>query len=179
MLHGLFDKLVFSKIRERFGGRVRFFISGAAALNREVAEWFHVAGILILEGYGMTETSAGSVVNHPDAYKFGTVGIPMPGTEIKIAEDGEICIKGPGVMEGYHNMPEATDETLVDGWVLTGDIGEFDGEHLKITDRKKDLFKTWAASTSRRRRSSRSSRRSPRWPASSSCTATSATTASR
>ncbi len=142
VLHGLFDKLVFSKIRERFGGRVRFFISGAAALNREVAEWFHVAGILILEGYGMTETSAGSAVNHPEDYKFGTVGIPMPGTEIKIAEDGEILIKGPGVMEGYHNRAEATDETLVDGWVHTGDIGEFDGDHLKITDRKKDLFKT-------------------------------------
>jgi long-chain acyl-CoA synthetase len=140
--HGLFDKLVFSKIRERFGGRVRFFISGAAALNREVAEWFHVAGILILEGYGMTETSAGSVVNHPVDYKFGFVGIPFPGTEIKIAEDGEVLIKGPGVMEGYHNMPEATAETLVDGWLHTGDIGEFEGDHLKITDRKKDLFKT-------------------------------------
>ena len=140
--HGLFDKLVFSKIRDRFGGRVRFFISGAAALNREVAEWFHVAGILVLEGYGMTESSAGSVVNHPDDYKFGFVGIPFPGTEVKIAEDGEVLIKGPGVMEGYHNMPEATAETLVDGWLHTGDIGEFEGEHLKITDRKKDLFKT-------------------------------------
>jgi long-chain acyl-CoA synthetase len=140
--HGLFDKLVFSKIRDRFGGRVRFFISGAAALNREVAEWFHAAGILILEGYGMTETSAGAVVNHPEDYKFGSVGIPFPGTEVKIAEDGEILIKGPGVMEGYHNLPEATAETLVDGWVHTGDIGEFDGEHLRITDRKKDLFKT-------------------------------------
>jgi long-chain acyl-CoA synthetase len=139
---GLFDKLVFSKIRDRFGGRIRFFISGAAALNREVAEWFHVAGILILEGYGMTESSAGSVVNHPDDYKFGFVGIPFPGTEVKIAEDGEVLIKGPGVMEGYHNMPEATAETLVDGWLHTGDIGEFEGHHLKITDRKKDLFKT-------------------------------------
>ncbi len=140
--HGLFDKLVFSKIRDRFGGRVRFFISGAAALNREVAEWFHVAGILVLEGYGMTESSAGSVVNHPDDYKFGFVGIPFPGTEVKIAEDGEVLIKGPGVMEGYHNMPEATAETLVDGWLHTGDIGEFEGHHLRITDRKKDLFKT-------------------------------------
>src|SRR5690349_19051060 len=140
--HALFDRLVFSKIRERFGGRVRFFISGAAALNRDVAEWFHAAGILILEGYGMTESSAGSVVNHPEDYKFGTVGIPMPGTEIKIAQDGEILIKGPGVMQGYHNMPEATEETVNDGWLHTGDIGEFDGDHLRITDRKKDLFKT-------------------------------------
>ena len=128
VLHGLFDKLVFSKIRERFGGRVRFFISGAAALNRDVAQWFHAAGILILEGYGMTESSAGSTVNHPEDYKFGTVGIPLPGTEVKIAEDGEILIKGPGVMEGYHNMSEATDETVTDGWLHTGDIGEFDGE---------------------------------------------------
>jgi long-chain acyl-CoA synthetase len=142
VMHGISDKLVFSKIRERFGGRVRFFISGAAALNRDVAEWFHAAGILILEGYGMTESSAGSVVNHPESYKFGTVGIPMPGTEIKIAEDGEILIKGPGVMQGYHNMPEATEETVSDGWLHTGDIGEFDGDHLRITDRKKDLFKT-------------------------------------
>src|SRR6476620_7982185 len=140
--HALCYKLVFAKVRDRFGGRVRFFISGAAALNRDVAEWFHAAGILILEGYGMTESSAGSVVNHPEDYKFGTVGIPMPGTEIKIAEDGEILIKGPGVMQGYHNMPEATEETVADGWLHTGDIGEFDGDHLRITDRKKDLFKT-------------------------------------
>jgi len=141
--HALFDRLVFSKIRDRFGGRVRFFISGAAALNREVAEWFHAAGILILEGYGMTETSAGSTVNHPDQYGFGTVGLPFPGTEVKIAEDGEILIKGPGVMEGYHNQPGATAETLIDGWIHTGDIGEFTKDGLlKITDRKKDLFKT-------------------------------------
>ena len=141
--HALFDKLVFSKIRARFGGRVRFFISGAAALNREVAEWFHVAGILILEGYGLTETSAGSFVNHPDAYKFGTVGQVMPGSEVKIAEGGEILIKGPGIMDGYHNLPDQTAETLSGEWLHTGDIGELDAEgFLKITDRKKDLFKT-------------------------------------
>ncbi|NUS52725.1 MAG: long-chain fatty acid--CoA ligase [Nocardioidaceae bacterium] len=142
--HQLFDKLVFSKIRERFGGRVRFFISGAAALNREIAEWFHAAGIVILEGYGMTESSAGSVVNHPDDYRFGSVGQVFPGSELKIAEDGEILIKGPGVMEGYHNLPEQTAETLSDdGWLHTGDIGEIDADgFLRITDRKKDLFKT-------------------------------------
>src|SRR3954465_3938085 len=140
--NAIFDRLVFAKLRERVGGRVRFFISGAAALNREVAEWFHAAGLLILEGYGMTESSAGSVVNHPESYRFGTVGIVFPGTEVKIAEDGEILIKGPGVMDGYHNMEEESGETLVDGWLHTGDIGEFDGEHLRITDRKKDLFKT-------------------------------------
>lgn len=142
--HGLFDRLVFSKIRDRFGGRVRFFISGAAALNQEIAEWFHAAGILILEGYGMTESSAGSVVNHPDEYRMGSVGQVFPGTELKIAEDGEILIKGPGVMEGYHNQPEQTSETLSsDGWLHTGDIGEIDADgFLRITDRKKDLFKT-------------------------------------
>ena len=142
--HALFDKLVFSKVRERFGGRVRFFISGAAALNQEIAEWFDAAGIVILEGYGLTETSAGAFVNHPEDYRFGTVGVVMPGSEVRIAEDGEVLVKGPGVMEGYHNMPEETAETINDeGWLHTGDIGELsDDGYLKITDRKKDLFKT-------------------------------------
>jgi long-chain acyl-CoA synthetase len=141
--HAIFDKLVFSKVRERFGGRVRFFISGAAALNREIAEWFHAAGIVILEGYGLTETSAGAFVNHPDKYKFGTVGPAFPDEQVKIAADGEILIKGPNVMEGYHNLPAETAEALEDGWLHTGDIGELDADgYLKITDRKKDLFKT-------------------------------------
>jgi long-chain acyl-CoA synthetase len=142
--HKLFDRLVFAKVRDRFGGRVRFFISGAAALNQEIAEWFNAAGILILEGYGMTESSAGSFVNHPDDNRFGTVGPVFPGSEVRIAEDGEVLIKGPGVMQGYHNLPEQTTEALSeDGWLHTGDIGELDdGGYLKITDRKKDLFKT-------------------------------------
>ena len=142
--HALFDRLVFSKVRERFGGRVRFFISGAAALNQEIAEWFNAAGIVILEGYGMTESSAGTFVNHPDDNRFGTVGPVIPGSEVRIAEDGEVLIKGPGVMEGYHNQPEQTAETLSeDGWLHTGDIGRLDQDgYLKITDRKKDLFKT-------------------------------------
>jgi long-chain acyl-CoA synthetase len=142
--HRVFDKLVFAKIRERFGGRLRFFLSGAAALNRDVAEWFEAAGILILEGYGLTETSAGSVVNRPSNYKFGTVGLPFPGTELKIADDGEVLIKGPGVMDGYHHLPDQDREVLTeDGWFRTGDIGEIDADgFLRITDRKKDLFKT-------------------------------------
>ena len=141
----LADRLVLSKIKQLFGGRIRYFISGSAPLSRDIAEFFHAAGILILEGYGLTETSAASFVNRSSKYSFGTVGLPMPGTELKIApEDGEILIKSPGVMQGYHNLPEATSETLTpDGWLKTGDIGEVDANgFLRITDRKKDLIKT-------------------------------------
>ncbi|MBA3265242.1 MAG: long-chain fatty acid--CoA ligase [Nocardioidaceae bacterium] len=139
----VYDRLVFAKIRDRFGGRVRFFVSGAAALNREIAEWFHTAGILILEGYGLTETSAGTCLNLPSSYKFGTVGPPLFGTEVKVAADGEILIKGPGVTDAYHNQDGSTSANLEDGWFRTGDIGELDEDgYLRITDRKKDLFKT-------------------------------------
>jgi long-chain acyl-CoA synthetase len=142
--HGLFDKLVFSKVRDRFGGRVRFFISGAAALNRDIAEWFHAAGILILEGYGLTESAAGSFVNHPDDYKFGTVGPVMPGSHVKLGDGDEILIKGPGVMDGYHNLPDETAKSLTDdGWLRTGDKGSIDADgFLTITGRIKELFKT-------------------------------------
>jgi long-chain acyl-CoA synthetase len=142
--HGLFDRLVFSKVRERFGGRVRFFISGAAALNRDIAMWFHAAGITILEGYGLTESSAGSFVNRPDDYRFGTVGPVMPGSEVKLGEGDEVLIKGPGVMDGYHNMPEETAKNLTDdGWLRTGDKGSLDSDgYLTITGRIKELFKT-------------------------------------
>ncbi len=142
--HGLADKLVFSKVRDRFGGRVRFFISGAAALSPDIAEWFHGAGVLILEGYGLTETSAGAFVNRPDAFKIGSVGRVFPGSEVKIAEDGEVLIKGPNVMDGYHNLESESASTKdADGWLHTGDEGRLDEDgFLFITGRKKELFKT-------------------------------------
>lgn len=142
--HKLADKLVLARVRKRFGGRLRFAISGAAALSEQIAEWFHAIGIPVLEGYGLTETAAASVVNRPGQLKLGTVGLPLPGTQLSIADDGEILIKGPGVMEGYHHLDQDTGRALrSDGWLATGDIGEIDAEgFLRITDRKKDLFKT-------------------------------------
>lgn len=138
------DKLVFSKVRDRFGGRVRFFISGAAALSPEIAEWFHAAGVLILEGYGLTETSAGAFVNQPGSFKLGSVGTPFPGSEARIAEDGEVLIKGPHIMQGYHNLDAESASSLTpEGWLHTGDEGRIDEDgFLFITGRKKELFKT-------------------------------------
>ena len=142
--HALADRLVLAKVRDRLGGRIRFLISGSAALSPDVAAWFYAAGMLILEGYGLTETSAGACIVRPTDPVFGRVGPPIPGTDIRIAEDGEIFVHGPSVMRGYHNDPEATAEVLgADGWLATGDVGEIDLEgRLKITDRKKDLIKT-------------------------------------
>jgi long-chain acyl-CoA synthetase len=118
-------------------------VSGSAALNKDIARWFHAAGLVILEGYGLTESSAGTFLNRPNNYRFGTVGHPFDGTQVKIADDGEVLVNGPGVMDGYHGRPDATTEALVDGWLRTGDIGEIDDDgFLRITDRKKDLFKT-------------------------------------
>lgn len=142
--HTLADKLVYSKIRAAFGGRMRGSVSGSAALAPEIGFFFLGAGVPILEGYGLTETSAGSTVNRAEDVRVGTVGKPLPGTEVRIAEDGEILLRGPGVMRGYHELPEQTAEVLeADGWFHTGDIGELaeDG-YLRITDRKKDMFKT-------------------------------------
>ncbi len=141
--HKLADKLVFSKIREKTGGRLRFFVSGGAALARELGVFFEAVGILILEGYGLTESSPVIAVNRPYNYKFGTVGHTMPGVEVKIAPDGEILAYGPNIMSGYYKNKEETEKTVKNGWLHTGDIGVFDAEgFLMITDRKKSLFKT-------------------------------------
>jgi long-chain acyl-CoA synthetase len=142
--HALADRLVLAALRHRLtGGRLRFFISGGAALAREIEEFFWAIGVPILNGWGMTETTAGTCSNTLYEHRFLTVGKPLPGVELKIAGDGEILVKSPGNMLGYHNKPEATAEILKDGWIYSGDIGELDADgFLKITDRKKSLFKT-------------------------------------
>src|SRR3954452_1619537 len=141
--YALADKQVLSKIRNLFGGRIRLAVSGAAPINPEILRFFDAAGVLIVEGWGMTETSTAATIATAEDFKFGTVGRPFPGCEVKIAEDGEILVKGPNIFQGYYKNPEATAETLVDGWLRTGDIGEIDSEgYMKITGRKKDIIIT-------------------------------------
>jgi long-chain acyl-CoA synthetase len=141
--YGFAEKKVLSKIQALFGGRLENAITGAAPINPDILRFFHAGGVLVLEGWGMTETSTASCVNTPGNYKFGTVGRPFPGCELKIAEDGEVLVKGPNVFQGYYKNPEATAETLIDGWLHTGDIGEIDADgFLSITGRKKDIIIT-------------------------------------
>lgn len=138
------DKLVYSKLKGKLGGELLFMISGSAKLNPQVQQWFAAAGITIIEGYGSTESSAIATVDQPQDPRLGTIGLPLPSLEIRLAPDGELLLRGPSVFDGYHNMPELTREVLdEDGWFRTGDIAEIDETgRVTITDRKKDLFKT-------------------------------------
>ncbi len=139
----LADKQVLSKIRGLFGGNLNLAVTGAAPINPEILEFFDAAGVLVLEGWGMTETSTASTISTPEDFRWGTVGKPFPGCELKIAEDGEILVKGANIFQGYYKNDEATAETIVDGWLHTGDIGEIDPDgYLKITGRKKDIIIT-------------------------------------
>ncbi len=137
------DKQVLSKIRGLFGGNLRLAVSGAAPISPEILSFFDAGGVLVLEGWGMTETSTAATISKPDDFKVGTIGKPFPGCEVKIADDGEILVKGPNVFQGYYKNEEATRETIVDGWLHTGDIGEIDSDgFIKITGRKKDIIIT-------------------------------------
>ena len=141
--HDFADKQVLSKIRAIFGGKLEQAVSGAAPINPDILRFFDAAGVLVLEGWGMTETSTAATIATPEEFRFGTIGKPFPGVEIKIADDGEILVKGPNVFQGYYKNEEATRETIVDGWLHTGDVGEIDPDgFIKITGRKKDIIIT-------------------------------------
>jgi long-chain acyl-CoA synthetase len=142
--HALADRLVLHKIRDLFGGRVKLALSGAAPIDTEILEFFHAAGVWVLEGYGMTETCAVETLNTIEHHRFGTVGQPLPVCEVRVADDGEVLMRGPNIFKGYYNNPAATAETLdADGWLHSGDLGELDADgYLSITGRKKDLIIT-------------------------------------
>jgi long-chain acyl-CoA synthetase len=141
--YALADRLVLANIRNLFGGQIVEAVSGAAPINPEILRFFDAAGVLVLEGWGMTETSTAATIARPDDFRFGTIGKPFKGTEIKIADDGEILVRGPNVFQGYYKNEAATKETLIDGWLHTGDVGEIDADgYIKITGRKKDIIIT-------------------------------------
>jgi long-chain acyl-CoA synthetase len=141
--HALADRLVLANIRNLFGGRIVEAVSGAAPINPEILRFFDAAGVLVLEGWGMTETSTAATIARPDDFRFGTIGKPFAGCEIKIADDGEILVRGPNIFQGYYKNEDATRETLVGGWLHTGDVGEIDADgYIKITGRKKDIIIT-------------------------------------
>lgn len=144
ILYQIADQLVFRKVRSMMGGRIMALISGGGALNPAITAFFDAMGITVIQGYGLTETAPVVAVNLPDNMRYDTVGLPLPGIQVKIAEDGEILVKGPNVMKGYYNRPEDTKRVFTDdGWLLTGDIGVIDPDgHLRITDRKKDIIVT-------------------------------------
>jgi long-chain acyl-CoA synthetase len=137
------DAALFQNVRNIFGGQIKQAVTGAAPIAKEILEFFYACGVIVLEGWGMTETSTAATCNLPDDFRFGSVGKPFPGVEIKIADDGEILARGPNIFRGYYKNPEATRETIVDGWLHTGDIGTIDEDgFLYITGRKKDIIIT-------------------------------------
>jgi long-chain acyl-CoA synthetase len=142
--HAAFDRLVYGRLREALGGRCRFAVSGGAPLGERLGHFYRGIGLVVLEGYGLTETSAAVTANRPELTKIGTVGRPLPGTTIRVADDGEVLVRGGQVFRGYWNNPGATDEVFTsDGWLSTGDLGEIDDEgFLRITGRKKEIIVT-------------------------------------